>query len=389
MISNFLLLIDNRISMNYTSKTFNIKQYNNINDSTDNKYRKELIMAKIIISELQDSLNLLKKEKKDLELKLEETLNTLKFIHSNYITLTAKFDSMNQTIMTDGNIIGKNYENKIKELEIKNDELKEEINTKKEINKMQEEALERKISLLEKKLEKTEEELINTRKNYRINNDLEKAKNITDRENMELREENIKLNMKFNEDINKIHKELEDYKNISKKYETDNFLIKKELDEYKNMYEKEQKLNEQQNQFDKYLNNTLEMKSGKYESIMKKYNILLKEKKELEKKYNDLLKNNSINEEYEILKEQNKYILKLLLRITPNRKLIKQIIGLNKEIIQLERKKILMMNNKDKDNKLKNIIIKINEQINKCKNDLIAFEDELINIDFGSSQSNN
>ena len=375
--------------MNYTSKTFNIKQYNNINDSTDNKYRKELIMAKIIISELQDSLKLLKNEKKDLELKLEESLNTLKFIHSNYITLTAKFDSMNQTIMTDGNIIGKNYENNIKELEIKNDELKEELNTKKEINKMQEEALERKISLLEKKLEKTEEELINTRKNYRINNDLEKAKNITDRENMELREENIKLNMKFNEDINKIHKELEDYKNISKKYETDNFLIKKELDEYKNMYEKEQKLNEQQNQFDKYLNNTLEMKSGKYESIMKKYNILLKEKKELEKKYNDLLKNNTINEEYEILKEQNKYILKLLLRITPNRKLIKQIIGLNKEIIQLERKKILMMNNKDKDKKLKNIIVKINEQINKCKNDLIAFEDELINIDFGSSQSNN
>ena len=375
--------------MNYTSKTFNIKQYNNINDSTDNKYRKELIMAKIIISELQDSLDLLKNEKKDLELKLEETLNTLKFIHSNYITLTAKFDSMNQTIMTDGNIIGKNYENKIKELEIKNDELKEEINTKKEINKMQEEALERKISLLEKKLEKTEEELINTRKNYRINNDLEKAKNITDRENMELREENIKLNMKFNEDIKKMNKELEDYKNISKKYETDNFLIKKELDEYKNMYEKEQKINEQQNQFDKYLNNTLEMKNGKYESIMKKYNILLKEKKELEKKYNDLLKNNTINEEYEILKEQNKYILKLLLRITPNKKLIKQIIGLNKEIIQLERKKILMMNNKDKDKKLKNIIIKINEQINKCKNDLIAFEDELINIDFGSSQSNN
>ena len=375
--------------MNYTSKTFNIKQYNNINDSTDNKYRKELIMAKIIISELQDSLKLLKNEKKDLELKLEETLNTLKFIHSNYITLTAKFDSMNQTIMTDGNIIGKNYENKIKELEIKNDELKEELNTKKEINKMQEEALERKISLLEKKLEKTEEELINTRKNYRINNDLEKAKNITDRENMELREENIKLNMKFNEDINKIHKELEDYKNISKKYETDNFLIKKELDEYKNMYEKEQKLNEQQNQFDKYLNNTLEMKNGKYESIMKKYNVLLKEKKELEKKYNDLSKNNTINEDYEILKEQNKYILKLLLRITPNGKLIKQIIGLNKEIIQLERKKNWMMNNKDKEYKFKNIIPKINEQINKCKNDLISFEDELINNDFGSSLSNN
>ena len=375
--------------MNYTSKTYNIKQFNDINDINDNKYRKELIMAKIIISELQDSLELLKQEKKDLELKLEETLNTLKFIHSNYITLTEKFDTMNQTITTDKNSIEKNYENKLKEFELKNEELKEELNTKKEINKMQEEALEQKISLLEKKLEKTEEELINTRKNSKINNNLEKDKNIIDKENIELREENIKLSNKYNEDIKKMKKEIEDYKNISKKYETDNFLIKKELDEYKNMFKKEQKINEQQNQFDKDLNNTLEMKNGKYESIMKKYNVLLKEKKELEKKYNDLLKNNTVNEEYEILKEQNKYILKLFMRITPNRKLIKQIIGLNKEIIQLERKKILMMNNKDKDKKLKNIIVKINEQINKCKNDLIAFEDELINIDFGSSQSNN
>ena len=131
------------------------------------------------------------------------------------------------------------------------------------------------------------------------------------------------------------------------------------------------------------------MKNGKYETIIKKYNILLTEKKEIENKYQDLIKKNNINEEFEILKEQNKYILKLLLRITPNGKLIKQIIGLNKEIIQLERKKNWMMNNKDKEYKFKNIIPKINEQINKCKKDLISFEDELINNDFGSSLSNN
>ena len=103
--------------MNYTSKTFNINQYKNINDVSNNKYRKELIMAKIIISELQDSLELLKNEKKELELKLEENLNTLQFIHSNYISLTAKFDTMNQTVITDTNNLEKNYENKIKELE--------------------------------------------------------------------------------------------------------------------------------------------------------------------------------------------------------------------------------------------------------------------------------
>ena len=375
--------------MNYTSKTFNINQYKNIKDVSNNKYRKELIMAKIIISELQDSLELLKNEKKELELKLEENLNTLQFIHSNYISLTAKFDTMNQTVITDANNLEKNYENKIKELELKNEQLKEEINAKKEINKMQEEAYKNKISLLEKKLEKTEEELINTKKNCKLNDNFEKSKIITDKENIELREENIKMSTKFNEEIKKICKQLENYKNIAKKFENENFLLKKELNEYKNRFEKEQKIYEQQNQFDKYLNNTLEMKNGKYETIIKKYNILLKEKRDIESKYQDLIKKNNINEEFEILKEQNKYILKLLLRITPNGKLIKQIIGLNKEIIQLERKKNWMMKNKDKEYKFKNIIPKINEQINKCKNDLISFEDELINNDFGSSLSNN
>ena len=236
--------------MNYTSKTFNINQYKNINDVSNNKYRKELIMAKII-SELQDSLELLKNEKKELELKLEENLNTLQFIHSNYISLTAKFDTMNQTVITDTNNLEKNYENKMKELELKNDQLKEEINTKKEINKMQEEAYENKISLLEKKLEKTEEELINTKKNCKLNDNLEKSKIITDKENIELREENIKMSTKFNEEIKKICKQLENYKNIAKKFENENFLIKKELNEYKSRFDKEQKIYEQQNQFDK------------------------------------------------------------------------------------------------------------------------------------------
>ena len=46
----------------------------NINDN-DNRYRKELIMAKIIISELQDNISILNEEKKELEYKLEKSLN--------------------------------------------------------------------------------------------------------------------------------------------------------------------------------------------------------------------------------------------------------------------------------------------------------------------------
>ena len=381
----------NRSPMSYTTKTFNKIKSERINYTNENKYRKELIMAKVIISELQDSIEILKQEKNDLEIKLEETLNTLKFLHSDYISLTQKLDNVNQVIITDANNTEKNYENKIKELKLKNDELNEELNTKKEISKMQEEALEKKIVLLEKKLEKTEEELNNTKKKWKYSISLEKNKDIMDKENFELREDNIKMSTKFNADIKRMRRELEEYKNMVKKLESENFLVKNELNENKNMLEKEQKINEQKYQIDKYLNNDLETKNDKYETIKKKFNILLKEKNELEQKYQQMkIKNNNsvFKEELEITKEQNKYILNLLLRITPNAKLIRQIVELNKEIIQLERKKILIMNNKNQDDKIKNIVFKINDQIDTFKNNLSSLEDELINVDFGSSQEN-
>ena len=47
-----------------------------------------------------------------------------------------------------------------------------------------------------------------------------------------------------------------------------------------------------------------------------------------------------------------------------------------------------MNNNKNQGNKLKNISININEQINKFKNDLNSLETDLIKLDFGSSYSN-
>ena len=46
-----------------------------------------------------------------------------------------------------------------------------------------------------------------------------------------------------------------------------------------------------------------------------------------------------------------------------------------------------MNNNKNQGNKLKNISININEQINKFKNDLNLLESDLIKLDFGSSYS--
>ena len=77
-----------------------------------------------------------------------------------------------------------------------------------------------------------------------------------------------------------------------------------------------------------------------------------------------------------------------MLKITPNVKLIKQIIEINKEIIQLERQKIAINNTNKNNPKLNSILPKIDEQINIFKNHLNSLEDELINVDFGSSKSN-
>ena len=370
--------------MNYESKTYNNYQYD-----SGNKYRKELIMAKVIISELQDTIEKLNQEKKELKEKLEENLNTIKIINSEYISMTQKFNETKEKMILEVNSKENDYENKIKELKMKIEELNEEIETKKGINKIKEEALEKKISLLEKKLEKTEEELIITKKSIKLNKNLEKNNEIIDKENNELREDNINLSNKFNEEIRKTWKELEYYKNIVKRLENENFLIKNELNENKIILEKEQKINWRKNQLDKNLNDDVEMRN-KYISIKKQYDVLLKEKNELDKKYHQMKlgnKNSFYLEELELTKEQNKYILNLLLKITPNPKLIKQIIELNKEIIQLERKKISIMNTKNQGDKLNNIKVNINEQINKFKNNLNSLETELIKLDFGSSYS--
>ena len=102
-------------------------------------------------------------------------------------------------------------------------------------------------------MEKTEEELINTKKSVKLNKNLEKNNEIIDKENNELREDNINLSNKFNEEIRKTWKELEYYKNIVKRLENENFLIKNELNENKIILEKEQKINWRKNQLDKYI----------------------------------------------------------------------------------------------------------------------------------------
>jgi len=431
----------NNLPVNYSNKTFNFVNHNshlgsNIYDvsNKNNNFRKELVMAKIIISELQDKIDELNNEKKDLENQLNEALNTIKFLHSDYISLTDKFDKVNQTIIIDSNNNEKKFNEKINELKIKNDQLNDELSTKKEINKLQEEALNRKINLLTKKLEKTEEELDSYKKRNEEIYKLEMNKNQINNENIILREDNIKISNKYNDDRKKFYKEIEEYKNKIKKLENENFILTSELNDKKDMLEKEHKINFQYNKLDKFLNNTIQQKNNSYEAINEKYTELFKqfenyknetskEKNELMEKYDKLKneyeikkkleeeyvqkintlsekiknknnnevsddKNLNNNEEFEIVKEQKNYILNLLLKITPNVKLIKQIIEINKEIIQLERQKMTINNTNKNNPKLNNILPKIDEQINIFKNHLASLEDELINVDFGSSKSN-
>ncbi len=417
---------------NFSNKTLNDINHNlkiEKIDTDNNKiivnninYRKQLIVAKVIISELQDKINEVNDEKKDLENQLNEALNTIKFLHSDYLSLTYKFDKVNENIKMDSNNNEKKFnevENIINELKAKNTQLNEEILNKQEINKLQEDALNRKIDLLTKKLIKTENELNNYKKRNKDIQIMEKNKDQINTENIMLREDNIKISNKFNDEKKKLYEQIEEHKNNIKKLENENFILSTNLKEKNELLEKERKINTQYNQIDKYFKISNKEKNYNYELVTEKYAFLIKEfdnyKFQALKEKNELIEtNNNLNnekikleeeiqklkdindknnlldnkEEIEILKQEKNYILNLLLKIAPNAKLIEKIIEINKEIIQLEIKKSVIINTNKNDIKLNNIISKIDEQINNFKNHLNSLEDELINIDFGSSRSN-
>ena len=97
----------------------------------------------------------------------------------------------------------------------------------------------------------------------------------------------------------------------------------------------------------------------------------------------------ALEEKIYYLEKQKEYILSLLLKVTPNRKLIQQIINLNLEILQLEKQKESIVDKLKENPKLNNILPKINEQISDFKNHLLSLEEELISVDFGSSRIDN
>ena len=462
----------------------------NLNDIPINNFRRQLIIAKIIISELQESNSNIMLEKKKLESNLNDALNSIKSLHNDYISLTEKFSLVNQNlnnennnhIIEDNNNYGNiiiNLEKRIKEIEEEKNSLQDKIvdlekklKNSDDLYKIQEEKYNYKIILLNKKLEMQEYEMKNYKNSKFLSNDMtkidEEEKNKLKDENLSLRQENIELNKKYIEENKKLLLQLENYKNKIILLKNQNINASSELKEKTKILEKELRINEQYTNLDKHFNNTLQEKNISYITLNEQYNKLLKEfeeyknrndkeKEDYYKKYNKiknennklnnmqeeykhkikLLKNNikelkeikkdrnnfykdrSINfktsnknnsKENDIkgskdifndnnififedkiyyLKKQNEYILSLLLKVTPNKKLIQQIIDLNFEILQLEKKKGSIEEKIKENPNLNNILPKINQQIKNFKNHLLSLEEELISVDFGSSRNNN
>ena len=192
----------------------------NLNNNSINNYRRQLVIAKIIISELQENNSKILYEKQQIESQLNEALESIKSLHNDYINLTEKFSLVNKNmsieqnngsnLSTINNDIIKNLENKIKEieekkneLEIKNEELERKLNNSNELYKMQEEKYNYKVLLLTKKIEN--QEFVLKEQNQKMLDEFdimkfEEEKKKIKEENLSLRQENIELNNKYNDE---------------------------------------------------------------------------------------------------------------------------------------------------------------------------------------------
>ena len=304
----------------------NLNLVNISKQTQENPYRRQLVMAKIIISELQDNISNILMEKQQIENQLNEALNSIKSLHDDYITLTEKFSLVNNNI----NLLNKtkdnnnneeiitNLENKIKQLEamnselkIENGNLKEKSKNSEEMNKIQEEKYNYKIVLLNKKIETLEYELKSHKEVFTMNDIQEENKKLK-KENISLREDNIELNNKYNNDKKKLILDIEKYKSKINLLESQNMNITADLKEKAILLEKEQRINEQYNTLDKHFNNSLQEKNISYNNLNEQYIKLIKEF-------------NEYKEKAELLKEDNKN------KIDELNKELKDIYGLNEE----------------------------------------------------------
>ena len=213
-----------------------------------------------------------------------------------------------------------------------------------------------------------------------------------------LNDQYLKLFKDFNEYKTKVEKEKEEYNNKYNKLNNDynklNNLQEDSKHKINMLKNKVKELKEmKENKIDYDNDRDISYKPNDKDKKNKKINNNNKENDIKSNKYNTIDNNNNDNNQIKVLEEkiyylnkQKEYILSLLLKVTPNKKLIQQIIDLNLEILQLEKQKESIVEKiKEKPN-LSNILPKINEQIDNFKKHLLSLEEELITVDFGSSR---
>ena len=94
-------------------------------------YKRNLVIAKVIISELQDKNNDLNNQNSELETQLNEAVETIKSLHQDYINLTEKFSHVNQSFIEENN----SNDSRVKKLEQEKNELLENNNKLQKENK--------------------------------------------------------------------------------------------------------------------------------------------------------------------------------------------------------------------------------------------------------------
>ena len=205
-----------------------------------------------------------------------------------------------------------------------------------------------------------------------------------------LNDQYIKLFKEFNEYKSKVDKEKEESDNKYNKLNIEYNKLNNLQEEYKHkinkLNNKLKEIKEKRNNFDSDRDINFKNNDRTQKNKNNKYNN--KENDIRSGNYNNADNNNIIilEEKIYFLTKQKEYILSLLLKVTPNKKLIQQIIDLNLEILQLEKQKENIVDKIKENPNLNSILPKVNEQINNFKSHLLSLEEELISVDFGSSR---
>lgn len=380
-------------------------------------YRKEIVIAKVIISELQEKINKKNIQIEELEKQLNEALDTITTLHKDYCTLTDRFSQVNQSI----NNINEN-EGKVKQLEEDKEKMKKEFDEQSEIYKINIEKLTEKMNDMQKHLEEVEEQLEKSKEetiDRGIVETLTKEKENLIHENYDLKNECINLKKSIQVDNKKMTLEIENLKNSVSLLESKNHTLNVEIKEKDIELQKQQKFIEQYNILDQQFSFSIKEKDKNYNLLNEQYTNLYNEykimKNQIEKSkevYEDTinklkgeneslmqkikeykLRLNTVNnykqavpvnksfssysDEFAILSKQKEYIENLLFKTHPNGNLIKQIVQLHNEVLQLEVQKEKVEKQMEGNQNAKEIIYKIVSQINIFKSHLHKLEDDL------------